>query len=137
VTDQTTTPDIAPTDAMPVPQSAAEDEHAHAGVHDANLHHSPEEIRREMRVYLVVFAGLAVLTAATVAARTFLNLPAGPTVAVALVIASIKGSLVAGFFMHLLSEKKVIYGVLILTAVFFAVLLFLPVHDILGKFGHY
>jgi cytochrome c oxidase subunit 4 len=130
------TPEAAPAGAAPLPETVFEGEHGHGGAHDSS-HHSPEEIRREMHVYLTVFAGLAVLTGATVAARRFLHLPVGPTIAVALVIASIKGFLVAGFFMHLLSEKKVIYGVLILTAVFFAVLLFLPVHDILGKFGHY
>ncbi len=137
MTDQTITPDIAPTDAMPVPQSEAEDEHTHAGVHDANLHHSPEEIRREMRVYLTVFAGLAVLTGATVAARFLLHLPLRQAMALAIAIACMKGFLVAGFFMHLLTEKKVIYGVLILTGIFFALLLWLPVHDVLDKFGHY
>ena len=43
---------------------------------------------------------------------------------------------VAGFFMHLLSERKLIYGILILTVVFFAVLLWGPAHDIADKF-HY
>ena len=137
MSEQTITPDIAPADGRPVPGTVAADEHTHGGVHDPNLHHSPEEIRREMRVYLTVFAGLAVLTGATVAARFLLHLPLGQAIALALAIACLKGFLVAAFFMHLLSEKKVIYGVLILTAVFFAVLLFLPVHDILGKFGHY
>lgn len=137
MSEQTITPDIAPADGMPVPQSAAADEHPHDGVHDANLHHSPEEIRREMRVYLTVFAGLAALTGATVAARFLLHLPLGQAIALAISIACLKGFLVAGFFMHLLSEKKVIYGVLILTGIFFAALLWLPVHDVLGKFGHY
>ncbi len=137
MTDQTNTPDIAPTDAMPIPLTAAEDEHAHAGVHDANLHHSPEEIKREMRVYLAVFGGLAVLTAATVAARFLLHLPLHQAIALALLIAACKGFLVAGFFMHLLSEKKVIYGILALTVLFFIVLLALPVNDVLDKFGHY
>jgi caa(3)-type oxidase subunit IV len=46
---------------------------------------------------------------------------------VALLVATIKGSLVACYFMHLISEKKLIYAVLVLTVVFFAVLLALPV----------
>lgn len=137
MTEQTITPDIAPADGMPVPETVAADEQTHGGVHDPDLHHSPEGIRREMRVYLTVFAGLAVLTAATVAARFLLHLPLGQAIALALTIACMKGFLVAGFFMHLLSEKKVIYGVLILTGIFFAALLWLPVHDVLGKFGHY
>ena len=47
-------------------------------------------------------------------------------IVVALFIASIKATLVASFFMHLISEKKLIYSVLILTVVFFLVLLFVP-----------
>ena len=35
---------------------------------------------------------------------------------VALLVATIKGSLVACYFMHLISEKKLIYAVLALTA---------------------
>jgi cytochrome c oxidase subunit IV len=44
----------------------------------------------------------------------------------------VKGSLVACYFMHLISEKKLIYAVLVLTVAFFIALLFLPiltVHD--------
>jgi cytochrome c oxidase subunit 4 len=104
------------------------EEHAH------DDHHSPEQIRKEIRVYMAVFAGLAVLTIATVGACYGLQLPVHYAIMVALAIASIKGFLVAGFFMHLLSEKKVIYGILILTLVFFAVLLWLPVHEIADKF---
>ena len=37
-------------------------------------------------------------------------------IAVALFVATIKGSLVACYFMHLISEKKLIYAVLALTA---------------------
>jgi hypothetical protein len=48
-------------------------------------------------------------------------------VALALLVATVKGSLVACYFMHLISEKKLIYAVLVLTAVFFIVLLALPV----------
>ncbi len=137
MTDQPITHDISPTDAMPIPQSAAEDEHTHAGVHDATLHHSPEEIKREVRVYLAVFGGLMVLTAATVFACYGLKLPVHYAITVALIIAAMKGFLVAGFFMHLLTEKKVIYGILALTVLFFVVLLALPVNDVLDKFGHY
>ena len=48
-------------------------------------------------------------------------------VTVALLVATIKGSLVACYFMHLISEKKLIYAVLALTVVFFMALLALPV----------
>ena len=55
-----------------------------------------------------------------------LDLSAGAAVAVALFIAAIKGSLVAAFFMHLISERKLVMAVLILTLIFFLALIFLP-----------
>jgi len=39
----------------------------------------------------------------------------------------VKGSLVAGWFMHLISEKRLVYWVLALTAVLFLPLLLFPV----------
>src|ERR1041385_7031611 len=80
---------------------------------DPNVHHghTPEEIRKEMKVYLAVFGGLSVLTALTVYACYGLRMPPHKAIAIALAIAATKGFLVAGFFMHLLSERKVIYGV--------------------------
>ena len=87
-----------------------------------------------MRVYLIVFGALALLTGATVFACFGLKLPVHYAIMVALTIAVMKGFLVAGFFMHLLSEKKLVYGILILTVAFFAALLWLPVHDVADKF---
>ena len=55
---------------------------------------------------------------------------------VALAIATLKGFLVAGFFMHLISEKKVVYGILSLTLIFFAVLLWVPWHHFINGMGH-
>ena len=46
---------------------------------------------------------------------------------VGLTIAMIKGYLVAANFMHLNSEKKMIYWILLLTVFFLALLLFIPV----------
>jgi cytochrome c oxidase subunit 4 len=84
------------------------------------------DIDRHVRVYITVFVALMVLTIVTVAvARVHLPLPIAVTVA--LLVAIIKGSLVACYFMHLISEKKLIYAVLVLTAAFFAALLALPV----------
>jgi cytochrome c oxidase subunit 4 len=67
-----------------------------------------------------------VLTIVTVAISR-VHLPMPIAVSVALLVATIKGTLVACYFMHLVSEKKLIYAVLVLTAVFFVALLFLPV----------
>ena len=65
------------------------------------------------------------LTIITVAVSRF-HLPVPIAVTVALLVATIKGTLVACYFMHLISEKKLIYAVLTLTAVFFVALLALP-----------
>ena len=84
------------------------------------------DIDRHVRVYITVFVALMVLTIVTVAiARVHLPVPIAVTVA--LLVATVKGSLVACYFMHLISEKKLIYAVLLLTIVFFAALLALPV----------
>ena len=57
-------------------------------------------------------------------------------ITVALIIATIKGSMVARVFMHLSHEKKWIYGSLLLTVVFFIVLLFVPLFTIDGRHRH-
>ena len=84
------------------------------------------DIDRHVRIYITVFVALMALTLITVAV-SYLDLPTAMAVPVALFIATVKGSLVAGYFMHLISEKKLIYAVLMLTAAFFAALLALPV----------
>ena len=84
------------------------------------------DIDRHVRIYISVFVTLMVLTIVTVAISR-LHLPVPIAVSVALLVATVKGSLVACYFMHLISEKKLIYAVLGLTAAFFVVLLFLPV----------
>ena len=83
------------------------------------------DIDRHVRIYITVFAVLMVLTIVTVAI-SYLHLPVPIAVTVALLVATVKGALVACYFMHLVSEKKLIYAVLVLTAVFFAALLALP-----------
>jgi cytochrome c oxidase subunit 4 len=84
------------------------------------------DIDRHVRVYITVFVVLMVLTIVTVAVSRY-HLPVPVAVSVALLVATIKGSLVACYFMHLISEKKLIYAVLALTAFFLMVLLALPV----------
>ena len=91
------------------------------------------DIDRHVRVYITVFVSLMVLTIVTVAISRF-HLPVPLAVTVAMAVAIIKGSLVACYFMHLLSEKKLIYAVLALTVVFFVVLLALPVFTVHNGF---
>jgi cytochrome c oxidase subunit 4 len=84
------------------------------------------DIDKHVRVYITVFVALMVLTIVTVAVSRY-HFPVPIAVTVALIVATVKGSLVACYFMHLISEKKLIYAVLAVTVVFFAVLLALPV----------
>jgi cytochrome c oxidase subunit 4 len=84
------------------------------------------DIDKHVRVYITVFVALMVLTGITVAV-SYLDLAIPLAVTVALFVAVIKGGLVAGYFMHLVSEKKLIYAVLAVTVAFFVVLMFLPV----------
>jgi cytochrome c oxidase subunit IV len=83
------------------------------------------DIDRHVRIYITVFVALMALTIITVAVSR-VHLPVPVAVTVALLVATIKGSLVACYFMHLISEKKLILAVLMLTAAFFAALLALP-----------
>jgi cytochrome c oxidase subunit 4 len=84
-------------------------------------HEHAEEMLKHIRIYLVVFLALAVLTAVTVWA-SYVHVAKWLHLTIALSIATVKGSLVVAFFMHLISEKKLIYSVLILTGFFFIVM---------------
>jgi cytochrome c oxidase subunit IV len=86
-----------------------------------------EEFTHHVRRYLYIFYALLFGTLITVGAS---YIPFGNhavNIAVALVIACGKAFLVAGFFMHLISERKMIYGLLAFTAFFFLGLMFLTV----------
>jgi cytochrome c oxidase subunit IV len=98
--------------------------------HAATIDHAASDhavdIDKHVRVYITVFVALMALTLVTVAV-SYLDLSTPMAVAVALFIATIKGSLVACYFMHLISEKKLIYAVLAITAFKFVALMILPV----------
>jgi cytochrome c oxidase subunit 4 len=87
---------------------------------------SAVDIDKHVRTYILVFVILAALTVVTVGVA-YLPLSMGLAIALALVIATIKGTLVACYFMHLISEKKLIYIVLAITVTFFIVLMITPV----------
>ena len=74
---------------------------------------SPEEIKKHLGKYYVVFVALLCLTAVTVGV-SYLKLARPLAITLALVIASVKAGLVAAVFMHLIDEKRVIYAVLLL-----------------------
>lgn len=96
------------------------------------MSHSIEEINKHVRVYIVVFVTLAFLTVVTVGV-SYLHLPIVPAIILALLIASIKATLVALYFMHLITEKKLIWTVLCVTVVCAIGLFFLPVLTTMGS----
>ncbi|HJX73645.1 MAG TPA: cytochrome C oxidase subunit IV family protein [Candidatus Deferrimicrobiaceae bacterium] len=73
-----------------------------------------------IRTYIVVWGALVVLTAVTVSV-SYVHLGM-MNVVVALLIASVKASLVALFFMHLRYESRLVWG-FALTPIFFLVLI--------------
>ena len=83
------------------------------------------DIDRQVRTYIFVFVTLMALTIVTVAISRF-HLPIPAAIAVALIVACVKGGLVASYFMHLISERKLIYWVLGVTVAFFFAVLLLP-----------
>ncbi len=88
--------------------------------------HTLEDVKQQVRRYVLVFVALLALTIVTVTISYF-HLSVVPAIIVALFVASIKGTLVASYFMHLISERKLVFFVLILTGVFFLALMTLPV----------
>src|SRR5215471_19062496 len=98
------------------------------------MHSGSDDVQRTVRTYFRVGAALLVFTAITVTAnQVHLAIPLAITVA--LIIAGLKGSMVASVFMHLSHEKRWIYGALLLTVVFFVVLLFVPLLTVSDTIG--
>ena len=91
---------------------------------------SDKNIAKSIVHYRNIFIYLLIGTALTVGA-SYLEFSVQNSVAgamfIGLTIATIKGYLVAANFMHLNSEKKMIYWILLLTIFFLVVLLSIPV----------
>jgi len=85
--------------------------------------HSPEEVAKHVKIYIGVFVALLVGTVITVGLNSVHFDSIQLTVAIALFVAVIKASLVACYFMHLISEKKMIYVILGFTAFFFVAMM--------------
>jgi caa(3)-type oxidase subunit IV len=97
-------------------------------------HMDIEKTRKTIKMYVAVGAALLVFTVITVAVnQVHLAVPAAITVA--LIIAVMKGSMVASVFMHLSHERKWIYGTLLLTAFFFIVLMSVPFFTVSDSIG--
>ena len=96
--------------------------------------HGHGDVGTYTKTYVRVFSALLALTFVTVAASR-LHLAVPLAIAVALVIAALKGSLVASFFMHLIIERQVIFGALILTGILLAALIMLPLLTMFDQIG--
>jgi cytochrome c oxidase subunit 4 len=96
------------------------------------MHSDPAEVKKSIRSYITVFVMLMVFTVITVAVASF-DFPVPMAIGVALIIAAMKGSMVAAVFMHLSHERQWIYGTLILTALFFVVLMLVPIFTEMDK----
>ena len=83
------------------------------------------DVAKEVKIYLKVFTALAILTVVTVGVAE-IEFTVGLAIAVALLVASVKATMVGLFFMHLKAERSFTYWTLVLTAFFFVVLLALP-----------
>lgn len=85
------------------------------------------DLSRHVKIYLGVFLALLCGTILTVAMYYVHFEKMAVTIAIALFIASVKAFLVAGFFMHLISERKAVYAILSVTIFFFAAMMYLSV----------
>jgi cytochrome c oxidase subunit 4 len=95
----------------------------------------PAAIKKSIRTYGIVGGLLLIFTVITVAVNQIHLASVALAITVALIIAIMKGSMVASIFMHLSHEKKWIYGALVLTVVFFIVLMMLPGLTIADSIG--
>ena len=100
---------------------------------DTNMTH---HIANYRKVFIFLLIGTALTVWASYMEFNVQNSIAG-AIFVGLTIAFIKGYLVAANFMHLNSEKKMIYWILLLTIFFLALLLFIPLLCDLNNMSNY
>ena len=85
---------------------------------EAHDEHTAHDVAKHIRTYLMVGATLLTFTAITVF-LSYINFGTQKAnVAVAMLVATVKAGLVAAIFMHLSSEKRMIYRILIFTFFF-------------------
>lgn len=88
-------------------------------------HQSPKELKLAARRALLAFYSLLVCIALVVSLTRIPFAHHGITIAIALSIAVVQAGLLAAFLMQILSERRMVIGVLALTGVLFAVLMVL------------
>lgn len=101
-----------------------ENDHAHR---QGNEHHEGGHHVDPLWLYLAIFGGLLVMTVVTVAA-SYIDFGAAST-AIAVLIATVKASLVAVFFMHLRHDKPFHALVLVSGLVFLSFLFLFTLTD--------
>ena len=89
------------------------------------------EVKEHVRGDVLIFLALAVLTVVTVAI-SYIDMEKPAAITVAMAVALVKAGLVAAFFMHLKSERRIIHWVLVLCLAFFVFVMFLPLGTHLG-----
>ena len=92
-------------------------------------HSHGHDIQKEIRTYMMVFGALLFLTILTVAI-SYLHLNIVGAVIIALFVALVKATLVACFFMHLISERKMIYIILGIVFIFFCSVMTIPINEV-------
>ena len=110
--------------------------HSEPTTHPAErgAHAEADDIRKHVRSYWMIGGALYVFTGITVAVNQ-VHLAVPFAVTVALIVASMKGYMVASVFMHLNHEKRWIYGSLLLTLIGFIILMTVPIFTLMDTIG--
>lgn len=95
------------------------------------------DFHAEARRHLTVFGALAVCTLLVVGSAFLPIDNRAFKIGITLTIATVEAVLVAAFLMHLVSERKMILGFLVLTGVFFVALLALPIFSDADHISHF
>ena len=82
-----------------------------------------QDVKKHVQQHVMIAVGLALGSIMTIWTSQTNFGSFSMNVAATLAIAGVQAFLVAAYFMHLLSEKKVIYCFLVFTAVFFTVMM--------------
>ncbi len=105
-----------------------------ANITSANIGHAhPEHPETSVKTYAAVLAGLLLLTFITVGA-SYINFGSGTVnIVIALGIATVKATLVALFFMHLIHDKPINAVVISAGFVFLGLLLLFTLTDVKSR----
>ena len=118
---------VATEEPAPTPELAA------IAGHDALIHHGQEHSHPSPAKYVGIAILLAIITALEVALY-YINMPEGLLVAFLMVLAFLKFTMVAAFFMHLRFDNRVLRR-LFLTGIVLAIIVYIVVLFMFGVLG--